>query len=101
MPIEPKHYIGEVGVEIIVDCGQVITGATNCKIFIQKPDKTTIMEKTATIYSISGQSRYLRYVTIANDLDQAGVYSVQAALTLGTWTGRGETAFFTAYPLYA
>jgi hypothetical protein len=87
-----KVYVGDVGTEIIVDCGQAITGATGTTLEVEKPDGT---EKswTATIYG----TNYLKYTIQTDDLDIAGVYKVQSKLTLGGWTGKGETDKFRVY----
>jgi hypothetical protein len=91
-----KYYTGDIGTEIIVDCGSDITGATSPKIHIKKPNGTTV-SKTASVHTIDGETRYLRYITITGDLDQVGEYRVQAGLTLAGWSGRGETALFSVY----
>ena len=90
-----KVYVGDVGTEIIVDCGQSIVGATATTLEILKPDGTT-KSWTATIY----QSNYLKYTVQADDLDMAGLWRVQAKLTLSGWTGKGETDSFRVYPSY-
>jgi hypothetical protein len=33
-----KHYIGDIGTIITVDCGTTISGATNTKLKVKKPD---------------------------------------------------------------
>jgi hypothetical protein len=90
-----KVYVGDVGTDIIVDCGQDISGATSTSLEVNKPDGTNV-SWTATIY----QSNYLKYTIIADDFDQEGIYRVQSKLTLGGWTGRGETANFRVYNPY-
>ena len=90
-----KHFVDEVGTVITVDCGCDITGATGTALKVKKPDGTEV-SWTATIYD----SNYLRYTTVSGDLDQVGVYYVQSYLTIGGWTGRGETAEFIIYDKY-
>jgi len=90
-----KHYIGEIGTDIIVDCGQDITGATNTELVVKKPDGS-IVTWTATIYN----TNYLKYTTVSGDFDQAGTYRLQASLTLSGWTGYGETSEFIIYDRY-
>ena len=90
-----KYYVGDVGTEIIVDCGTAITGATDLKLKVQKPDATTA-EWTATIDGTDN----LKYTTIDGDFSVAGTYLVQASLTLSGWTGLGETAHFIIYDPY-
>lgn len=90
-----KHYVGEVGTDVIVDCGCDITGATSTKLKVKKPDDTTV-EWDATIYN----SNYLKYTTEAADFDQAGLCKLQSSLTLSGWTGLGETVNFIIYEAY-
>lgn len=84
-----KHYIGEVGTEILLDTTVNLTNATNTRIGCKKPDGT-IVEWAATIK----ETTKLSYTTIAGDFNQGGVYRVQASLTLTGWSGSGETASF-------
>jgi len=91
-----KHYVGEVGTAVILDCGQDITSATNVSIAVKKPDGTKVTW-VATVYN----TRYLRHITITNDLDQSGLYELQSVLTLGSWTGRGETTNFVVFDNFA
>lgn len=84
-----KHYTGEVGTIIIVGCGCIITGATNTKLLVKKPDGTEV-ELTCTINSPTS----LEYIIQADDLSLPGRYYLQAYITLANWTGRGETASF-------
>lgn len=90
-----KHYVGDVGTEITVDCGTTITEATGTKLKVKKPDGTAV-EWTATV---SGTDD-LKYTTISGDFDQDGVYYLQASLTISGWTGLGETANFTIHSPY-
>ncbi|HWQ18555.1 MAG TPA: hypothetical protein VN455_02180 [Methanotrichaceae archaeon] len=69
-----KIYIGDVGVEIRLDTGVDIDDATLLAIEVLKPDKTPD-EWEATQY---GTTQSITYTTIADDLDQAGTYKLQA-----------------------
>lgn len=91
-----KVYVGDIGLKIIVDCGEDITGATTTSLKVQKPDGTTTSWSPANIYN----SNYLRYTVTLNDFDQDGRYLIQASLTLAGWTGLGETDIFTVSPVY-
>ena len=84
-------YVGDIGTEITVDCGQEITGATNTKLVVQTPLGGT-EEWTAVVVSVGGKTQYLRYTTKAGDIAIPGVYRLQSYLTLGSWTGSGKTA---------
>ena len=90
-----NHYVGEIGTEIIVDCGVNITGATPTTLKVKKPDGTEV-EWTATIYN----SNYLKYTTTSGDFDQSGTYTLQAALTLTGWIGLGDVATFEVYSAF-
>ena len=78
-----------------MDVGQDITAATGTFLDIKKPDGTT-SQKVASIVD----TNYLQYTTVAGDIDQAGVYRIQAVLTLGGWSGLGETAELMVYDIY-
>ena len=90
-----KPFVGDVGTDIIVNCGVNITGATGTKILYYKPSGVS-GEWTADVY----QSNYLKYTTVAGDFDEAGTYRIQAKLTLTGWTGRGETDMFKVYNVF-
>ncbi len=81
-----KIYIDEIGLTIILDAGQDITGATDVTIEVLKPSGTTV-SWPAAVYD----SQYVKYVTAEGDLDEAGMYKFQIELTLSGWTGRGNT----------
>jgi hypothetical protein len=87
-----RHYIGEIGTEIIVDIGVDITGATPTKLKVTKPDGTEVVW-TATVYN----SNYLKYTTISGDFNLAGTYILQAELTITAWSGLGDVATFEIY----
>ena len=87
-----KIYIGDVGLEIIIDMQADISAATTHDMKVYKNGEEVTW--AASIYNIN----YLRYVTATDDLDVAGTYYVQGYLVfpLG-WSGRGETVNFTVH----
>lgn len=89
------YYVGDIGTQIVVNCGVDISSATNTKLKVKKPDET-IVEWVATI---SGTNN-LTYTTISGDLDQSGEYKLQALLTQDGWTGHGDVATFDIYDLF-
>lgn len=91
-----RHYIGEIGTVITVDCGEDISAATNTKFKVKKPDGTEI-EWSASIYN----TNYLQYTTINSDLNQYGEYIIQSSLTISGWTGLGDADSFIIYNEYA
>ena len=94
-----KIYVGDVGLAIIVDLSEDIEGATDCHLLIRKPGGTEV-EWPAEVYAVNGNTQYLRYYTVAGDLNLAGRYKVQPEITLSGWTGKGETDEFRVYRAY-
>ena len=83
---------GDVGVPIkvtVVKAGAAvnISTATTLKILLVKPD-ATLLTKTA-VFDSDGSDGKMKYVTIAGDLDQEGVWQIQGELTM---TGLKHTA---------
>jgi len=92
-----KIYINDIGVVIEIEMGESLSGATNLKLEVRKPDNTEV-EWTPTVY---GEGfNYLRYITVANDLDQAGVWKANPFLSLDGWTGLADTVTFEVYDKY-
>jgi len=84
-----KHYVGEIGTAIIVNCGEDISTASIHNLRVKKPDGTEVIWN-ASVYN----TNYLKYLIVTGDLDQAGNYEIQAYIEMGGWKGWGETAFF-------
>lgn len=97
---DTKFYIGDVGTGIIVNVGVDIAAAVDTKLLVKKPDHSQVEWTPAAIHTIDAETKYLKYITAAGDLDQVGTYKLQAALTLGAWTGCGETANFQVTPKF-
>jgi hypothetical protein len=96
---DEKHYIDEIGTDVIVDCGQDISTATVHKLEVRKPDGTTD-EWDAEPYTIDDEPNYLIYTTISGDFDQAGLYSIQSYIEMDGWEGRGQTVTFEVFNNY-
>ncbi|MEA4857919.1 MAG: hypothetical protein AAGU21_01105 [Solidesulfovibrio sp.] len=84
-------YVGDIGTELLVDCGQDISGATNTFLTVRFPSGN-VVNWPATVATVEGKAQFLRCLTRAGDLAEAGNYRVQAMLTLGDWSGSGKTA---------
>jgi len=82
-----KVYVGDIGTAIVLECGVDISGGSAYNVAVKKPDGTEVTWTGA----LEGTTQ-VKYTTIAGDLDQAGEYLLQPALTLSGWIGRGETA---------
>jgi len=90
-----KCYQGDVGTIILVDCGCELTDATVHVLMVRKPDGT-VVSWDAVVYN----KQYLKYVVQDGDFDQVGVFYLQSKVTLGNWSGLGETATFRVYGPY-
>jgi len=90
-----KHYVGENGTIITVNCVATINTASPVTLIVRKPDNVRVVW-VPTIFSAST----LRYTTVVGDFNQEGRYSLQASVTVGGWAGRGETAEFFVYEKY-
>ena len=91
---------GDVGLEILVDCGRDLTGAVSPTLRVRLPSGA-VRSWPAAVAGSGQDAARLRYVTRPGDLAEAGVYKLQAALTLGDWSGLGRTASFTVRPRFA
>lgn len=87
-----KYYVGDVGTDVIVDCGCNIIGATTTELLVKKPDNTEVV----WVASISGTD-FLKYTIVVDDFSLSGKYLLQASLILPGWSGRGETVSFNVY----
>ena len=90
MEIEYDAYVGDVGVEIILDVATNISGATLRQIKYKKPISGTLgtwsaTEKTATS---------IVHVTQKDDLNEAGIWKLQAYVEKSTWGLHGEIENF-------
>ena len=81
-------YVGDIGTEIIVDCGSDIAGATTHELQVRKGDGT-IVTWDATV---DGQS--LKYITKNGDINVHGTYILQANVAVDGWSGLGSMATF-------
>jgi hypothetical protein len=85
-----KHYVGEIGTEILIEADSDISAASGVWMEVKKPDGITIEEWSATIVS----GIYIQHIVEAGDFDQAGEYSVQPYIAMSGWAGYGETDTF-------
>jgi hypothetical protein len=77
-------HVGDIGTtfEITMYDGDAIvnlSGANTLQMFFLKPDGSTTLTKTATLVT-DGTDGKLKYVTVANDLDTAGTWKIQARI---------------------
>lgn len=93
-------YQGDVGLEILVDCGRDIAGAVSAALAVRLPSGA-VRTWPAAVAGLGQTASHLRYVTGPNDLAEAGTYKVQAVLTLGDWSGTGRTATLVVRPKFS
>jgi len=87
-----KVYKNDEGTRIDLDVGENIQTATTLRINYTKPDGTSSYW-TATLVGTS----VLRHVTASNELDQAGVWALQAYAVSPAGAWRGETVKLRVY----
>lgn len=90
-----KIYKGDIGTKIKINVGENIVTATIRKIKYKKPSGIT-GEWNALLEG----TNYMYYITIANDINEKGIWLVQAYIELPDWKGHGETANFIVYDLF-
>ncbi len=89
--VEEIHK-GDIGtvIEITLKNGATpvdISGATTKSIKLKKPVSATVLTKAAA-FTTDGTDGKLQHTTISGDLDEVGVWEVQAYVVLagGTWS---------------
>ena len=97
-----KYYVGDTPL-IRLDCVSNITGAINPRIHYKKPDGTSgFWSASIENDDETGFGRYVYYQVPSgiNVLDQAGDWKFQAHMTVGVWTGYGETVVQRIYEVF-
>ena len=87
-----KTYVGDTGTRITMAAGTDISTASALEILARKPDGSTVTW-TATL---SGADA-LYFDTLADTLDQAGNWKLQARVAIGTGEWRGESVLLSVY----
>jgi len=81
---------GDIGVDFILtindqDANPVdLTLQTTLQILFKKPISKDVLTKTATIVNSPGTDGKIRYISIANDLDESGTWIMQARVVFPT-----------------
>jgi hypothetical protein len=93
-------HVGDIGTTLIgtvLDDGSVvnISSASSIQMIIKKPDQTT-MTKTASFNS-DGTDGKMKYVTVADDIDQIGNYKIQGKVVIGSATYYSSVSTFKVY----
>lgn len=80
-------FVGDVGTEIILDCGTDVSSATIKNIVVRKPNGAKL-----TWGAVSEGTNSIKHVTVLGDLDVAGKWELQASISMPTWQGVGDIA---------
>lgn len=91
-----KIYNLDEGTEFIFDCGVSITDAITTLVKVTLPDDTEVIWN-AVKHIINGKENYLKYVSLAGDLDLIGVYIAITSFTFSTRSGKGDPTIFTVW----
>lgn len=90
-----KPYVGDTGTIIQLDTGASLTGATSLSIEAKRPDGTVVSWAATAV-----DGTKVQFVTLANSLNMAGDWKLQARVTLPTGTWTGEVATLRVYRLF-
>ena len=93
------YYVGVPGLLIEADCHRDISTATDTTFLVQYPSGKT-KTWTATPAVKDGVTRLLQYLTVADDLDEAGIYRIHAHVQLGAYDGPGLLGKFLVKHLF-
>ena len=77
-------FVGDVGTELLLDCGTDISTATLVKIIARTP-RGNKKEWTGAVLGTTT----VRYVVAAGDLDYPGNWTLQTYVEMPGWSGRG------------
>jgi len=85
------------GLKIILNVGIDITGSTVWKIYYQKP----ISEDTGSWTASQESSTSISYTTLADDIDEYGVWKFQSYVETPIWKLYGAKTKLTVEPVIA
>lgn len=86
-------FVGDVGTEIILDCGVSITSSTVRKIIARTPNGT-IKQWTSSLEGTNS----IKYTIVDGDLDRPGEWQLSAYVEMPGWKGSGEITKLTVKP---
>lgn len=78
-------FLGDVGTEIVLDCGMDVSAATVRQIVARKASGT-LVEWDA----LPEGSNSIKYVTQPDDLNVVGEWQLQAKIEMPGWSGLGN-----------
>jgi hypothetical protein len=92
-----KVYVNDIGTEIILDTGVDISGAIVLKVEFRRPDGSV----GSWVAAEDSVNTRLKYVTLAGDLKQAGVWKLQGYVELDNFKGRTATVDMEVFARFA
>lgn len=87
-------FVGDVGTEIILDCGVSVASASVRTIKARSP--SGVVKQWAA--SPEGTNS-IKYATATGDIDRAGGWRLQAYVEMPGWSGHGEVVILTVKDL--
>lgn len=91
----PKVYMGDTGTELKLDTEVSLATATAQSIEARRPDGTTVSWPATVV-----EGTKVRFFTLADTLNAAGDWKLQARVTLPTGAWTGEVATLRVYRLF-
>lgn len=90
-----KHYVGEAGVDIVVETNYDISQASTKQCKVRKPSGQEVTW-TAVTGPVDQYGNYtkLQYTTASGDVDEAGYYTLQAYVVISTLQKFGDAVKF-------
>lgn len=83
-------FVGDVGTEIVLDCGVDVSSATVRNIVARKPGGAKV-----TWPAVADGTNSIKHVVVDGDLDAAGTWKLQAYVEMPGWRGYGDVAALT------
>jgi len=81
-------YVGDVGSVILIETNLDLKNATMVKINVYTPNKD---KKVWNAKVDITNSKFIRYIVQSGDFSIPGTYYLQPEVTVGGFTGKGET----------
>ncbi len=99
--IVEEIHVGDIGTVLVVTLKNDnvpvdISAATTKQIILQNPSVTG--GAFAATFTTDGTDGKLQYTTTINDLDESGVWQIQAYVVLATGAWRSEIQEFSVFP---
>ena len=97
-----KHYIGEIGTQILLDCGINLSDIITPRIYYKKPSGIVgtwvgVLYSSYSDLALAIGTYFVSYTLAGTDANVSGEWEFQAVVanTAGTWYG--ETAKMSIY----